>query len=274
MTSRDGSSRYNRPSSSSQSRQTGGFGLDADELDRYMSGQPAKQPRFDPYGRSQSTGQMPAAPQQFEPEYQDDYGTYADDDQDWQEYEDDGYGYEDEYEPAPVAPTRRQTSRRQPVVEYEDDLYDDPYVDDEEIQERPQRRRPQERRPRQNRGGTGFALPPMIAEAPLVKDRMSLSMFGAGLLSVIVMIIVVALKRDGLDAVIPTHINANGGVQVAEDSSAVWRMPLIAGMITLISGVIAWFLARWGHFLPRFLLGGSLAVQFVVWVGIFAYLIK
>lgn len=243
-----------------------------------MSGQPAKQPRFDPYGRTQSTGQMPAAPQQFQPEYPDDYEVYAEDDQDWQEYEDDGYGYEEEYEPAPVAPTRRQTSRRQPVVEYDDDLYDDPYVDDEEIQERPrpQRRRPQEKRPRQRSSGgsAGFALPPVIAQAPLVKDRMSLAMLGTGLLSAVVMIIIVAMKRSDLDAVIPTHINANGGVQVAEDSSAVWRMPLIAGMVTLISGVTAWYLARWGNFLPRFLLGGSLAVQFVVWVGIFAYFFK
>lgn len=273
MTSRDGSNRFKQQPGNNPARQqsSDGFGLDADELDRYMSGQPSKQPRFDPYGRSQTTGQTRSA-RTTAPQIQPQYDDYADAAEAWDEPDyDDSYPSEDAY----AQPIQSASARRHLVQEHEDDLYEDPYVmDDEEINERPQPRqqRPQRRRPQ--RQSNGLTLPPVIAEAPLVRDRMALGILGAGALSLLLMIIVVAANRDGLGSLIPTHVNADGGVQTIEESSAVWRMPLIAAMMTLISGVIAWFLAKWGTFLPRFLLGGCLAVQFVVWVGVFAYLIK
>lgn len=278
MTSRDGSNRYGRQPTPKppRSNQQGQFGLDADELDRYMSGQPAKQPRFDPYGRSQSTGQTrtvrpAAAPQpQYQQPVNDAYQEWDD-----QEY-DDGYEYDD-YEPIQPEPAPRQSTRnrRQPVQEYDEDLYEDPYVlDEDEIVERPQRR--SQRAPRKRTSATatagGFAMPAFIAEAPVLKDRTSLIMLGTGLASVLLMIIIVAMKRSGLGDAIPTHINANGEAQVIETSGAIWQLPLIAAMVTLISSVVAWFLAKWGAFLPRFLLGGSLGVQFIVWVAVYAFL--
>lgn len=101
---------------------------------------------------------------------------------------------------------------------------------------------------------------------------MAVSMLGVALASVIVMLIVVMTRRDGLDALIYTHVNANGEPENLQDASAIWNLPLIAGMTTLIGAVAAWFLARWGEFLPRFLMGGAIGVQFVVWVAVIAYL--
>ena len=294
VTSRDGYNR-NRPTRGSAQPprnpqgQGAGWELDADELDRYMSGQPSKEPRFDPYGRSQSSGRTERAqpqspqPQYSQPEY-DDYTETLDPAEQW----DDDYGYEDDYEdyqPQPEpAPTRRaqsrqqaqQSPRRRPQAEpeYDDDLYDDPYVmDDEDAPRRPQRRSPRAGgRQRPARQAPSFTLPPAIAEAPFVKDRMVLGMLGVAVVSVIAMLIVVMTRRDGLDSLIFTHVNANGEPENLQSASAIWNLPLIAGMTTLISAVLGWFLARWGEFLPRFLLGGAIGVQFVVWIAVIAYL--
>lgn len=103
---------------------------------------------------------------------------------------------------------------------------------------------------------------------------MALTMLGTGFASVLLMLIVVAMKRSGLPDAIPTHINANGDAHVVESSGAIWQLPLIAAMVMLISSVLAWFLAKWGAFLPRFLLGGSLGVQFIVWIAVYAFLFK
>lgn len=290
MTSRDGYNRNRPMRGSSQEprtpqRQGANWEMDADELDRYMSGQPGKEPRFDPYGRSQTTGRtervQPRQPQPAQPQYQE----YTDEPgQPEGEWVDDDYGYEDEYgyeeysEPAPTRQRQpRQSARsRQYEPEYDDDLYEDPYVlddDDPEAPRRPQRR-PQRAsgRSRQARPSAGFSLPPVIADAPIVKDRMALGMIAVAVVSVLAMLIVVTTRRDGLDALIFTHVNANGDPQNVQSASAIWNLPLIAGMVTLISGTLAWFLARWGEFLPRFLLGGSIGVQFVVWVAVIAYL--
>lgn len=301
MTSRDGYNQ-NRPMRGSgqaprdSQRQELGLGLDPNELDRYMSGQPAKEPRFDPYGRSQSSGRtervqsQPQVRQQRpqQPQY-DDYndGSF----QNEGEWFDDDYGYEnsydyEEYQPEPEQPVeRRQQPRRQPrpdararqfEPEYDDDLYDDPYVlddDDTVAPRRQQRRNPRSSgRPRQSRPSPSFALPPIIAEAPVVKDRKALGMMGVAFLSALAMILVVMTRRENLDALIFTHVNANGETENLQSAAAIWNLPLIAGMVTLISSVAAWFLARWGEFLPRFLLGGAIGVQFVVWVAVFAYL--
>lgn len=283
MTSRDGYDR-NRPGRGANrapqapQRPESSWKLDADELDRYMSGQPAREPRFDPYARSQSTGRTetaPAQPARRQPLY-DDYAPVPE--QDWE----DG-GFEDEYDSGdyfeePIAPVRQQTSRQAPrarqyIPEPEDDLYEDPYVlDDEDLPRRPPRsqQRPARRQPQ--RPAVNFSMPTFVADAPIVQDSKALMIAGAGLASLLIMIIVVATQRAGLSDVIYTHVNANGDPEHLQEASAIWNLPLIAGMVTLISSTLAWFLARWSSFLPRFLLGGALGVQFIVWVAVFAYL--
>lgn len=312
MTSRDGYNR-NRPSggnrqrSNAPQRQDAGWELDAEELERYMSGQSSKEPRFDPYGRSQSTGrtermsaprrQQPAPPPEpqyddysdYDTQYEDDYVEQVDPNQQWA---DDDYAYEDDYayDQQPVAPPREQPMRQQPMrrqpvrepqyePEYEDDLYEDPYVLDEEDEPAPRqpRRRPAQqrsgsaRRPRPARQAPNIQIPTFISEAALVKDQTSLILLGVGFVSFLAMLIVVFNGRSGLPEVILTHVNANGEPANFRTSDAIWNLPLIAGMVTLISAVASWLLARWGEFLPRFLLGGAIAVQVVVWVAVIAY---
>lgn len=296
MTSRDGSNRNNRPirTQSDQAprapqRQGDQWELDAEDLNRYMSGQPSKNPRFDPYGRSQTSGQterpqprrtQPQPQPEPEPQY-DDYGTYEEDA--WvdeglvDDYQDTAY---EEAAPAPARqPQRRQPrpAARQRVTDepeyYDDDLYEDPFVlDEDEVSERsprPERRAP---RPRVQRQAPNFTIPPAIAEAPIIKDRITLGMMAVLLVSLLAMIIIVATGKDDLGTLIFTHVNANGEAEGILGADAIWNLPLIAGMVTLINGVLAWFISRWGMFLPRFLLGGAIGVHFMVWVSILFYL--
>ncbi len=301
MTSRDGSNRSNRPLGNTDPaprapRQESQWEVDAEDLNRYMSGQPSRQPRFDPYGRSQSTGRterMPVRqpqPRQQEPEYED-YGTFEDDrwdnDDAIEDFPEAQYRepvYEEPVyeEPAPrrarVQPQRPQA--RVPIEDsdyYDEDLYEDPYVlDDEELParrapQRPQRsarQRPPER-PRQ-RQAPSFTLPPALLNAPVVADRITLGMTGVLLASLVAMIVVVVTKNNDL-ATIFTHVNANGEPENIQGISAAWRLPLLAGMVALINSVLAWFLSRWGMFLPRFLLGGAIGVHFVTWIAILAH---
>lgn len=298
MTSRDGSNRSDRPFSKADPaprvpRQDSQWELDAEDLNRYMSGQPSKQPRFDPYGRSQSSGRterMPARqpqPTQPEPEY-DDYEAFEDDN--WVEDDQSGPYLEPEsrqpvYEDPAPARRRSQPQRSQPRVRveepeyYDEDLYEDPYVlDDDDVParrapqrtQRPSRQRPQPRQRQRQRQAPSFTLPPALTQAPIVADRITLGMLGVLLASLVAMVVLVATKNNDLTTIF-THVNANGEPEKIQGVSATWRLPLLAGMVTLINTVLAWFLSRWGMFLPRFLLGGALGVHFIVWIAVFAH---
>ena len=287
MTSRDGSNRNNKPIRQSapapraQQRPNPQWELDAEDLNRYMSGQPSRQPRFDPYGRSQSTGRTERPQPQYQ-QPQPEYGEFPAEAID--EWDDEGVAEEFEDEdfsapaPASARPVARQSrpaqrTRSQEPDLYDDDLYEDPYVLDEEETPRRRPQRPAQRaaRPRPQRQQASFSLPPAIINAPIVADRKTLAMIVALVVSLVAMVIVVAMRRDLLDAFIFTHVNANGEPENIQGTGAAWRMPLIAGMVTLINSILAWLMSRWGMFMPRFLLGGAIGVHFVVWVALFAY---
>lgn len=226
-------------------------------------------------------------PRQPEPEY-DEYAAFEEDawveDDQVDNYQDSGYPEPAYEEPAPararIQPQRQQT-RQQPRVRieepeyYDEDLYEDPYVlDDEDIPARraPQRApRPRRQRPQpRQRQAPSFTLPPALTNAPVIADRIALGMIGVLLASLVAMIVVVATRNNDLTTIF-THVSANGDPENVEGISAGWRLPLLAGMVALINGVLAWFLSRWGMFLPRFLLGGAIGIHFVVWIAIFAH---
>lgn len=297
MTSRDGSNRNNRAGSrqpqGSTPRSNTGWELDADELDRFISDQPSQDRRFDPYQQQRSRGtaqpsasqppvrrQQPTRQMRSQPVYEE------------PEFEawDDDAGYEEAYyepEPAPRqsrAAQQRPQPRRQPepdYLEHDDDLYDDPYVmdDDEEVAPpRVQRGRPQQRRDgrdrdraRPKRQAPSFTMPKVVSDAAFVKDSTALIMAGTVLASLLAMLILVFIKRGDIGDMVFTHVNANGEPENLVRANAVWRLPIIGAAVAIINLSLAWFLSRWGNFLPRFLLGGTLAVHFVVWIAIIAY---
>lgn len=317
MSSQDGSQRQRRPQRAASERtQPGNSGqtwdVDPAELDRYLSGQPSREQRFDPYGRQQSTTRQQAAPArqpQQRPSRSQSYGQPAeeeiwDDDAGYDEevvtytahsaeeyHQDDAQWAEDwleDPEPGPVRPRRAPVNRqsRQPraaMVSDDEGLYnDDPFLGYEhEEPVRPQRRE-QQQKPSQRRQATQrsqrprkerepFQMPTVISQDAALQDQRLLIMLGVTLLSVIAMCVIVATQNDGIGTWVVTHVNANGDADRVETSQALWRLPLIAGMVTLISTLGAWYLAKFDGFLSRFLLGGAIVVNFLLWIPIVRY---
>lgn len=182
-------------------------------------------------------------------------------------------------------PTRTNSSSRRTQANYEDEYpvdqddefyNDDPYLgyEDDEVE---RASRPRVRR--QQSGSTQPArpsvprinLPEGMTTAPASRDVPWLAMLGVALLSLLVMIFLVYSRLSDLEPAIFTHVSASGDPEQIEARSALWRIPLIAGMVSLMNMIFGWFLSRWGLFLPRLLMGGALLTQFVAWIAIIKY---
>lgn len=220
-------------------------------------------------------------------------------------YEDDEYDDEVAWEQPQPAPQPRQRSarvtpqrstqqrpaRQQPVRRYEpepvdvydetgydDEFYnDDPYLgyEDEQIDRRP----PRAPRPR-NRQQVKLSkpnlpkvtIPKSVTDSPLLADTASLVMIGLSIVSVALMAFLVSDRISLLGDTIPTHVSASGDPENLRTRDAVWNIPLLAGMVMLMSMAASWFISRIDRFASRFLLAGGLLVHFIAWVALFKYL--
>jgi len=177
-----------------------------------------------------------------------------------------------------TAPARQATN---PPADYGDpyvDTYDDQYVDDQYLDYeddfseydaprrpgRAVRQRPQVKVPSISRP----SLPPAIANADLVNDVPALGIIGVGVASLAAMAILVANRVDTLAPQFATHVSASGVLESIKSESFLWNLPLMAAMFTLMNIVMAWFISPIDRFASRFVLVGSLVVQFVAWVAL------
>lgn len=111
-------------------------------------------------------------------------------------------------------------------------------------------------------------LPPAIANADLVNDAPALGFIGVGLVSLAGMAILVANRVDSLAPQFATHVSASGVLENFRGESALWNLPLLASMFTLMAIAMAWFISPLDRFASRFILVGALITQFVAWVAI------
>jgi hypothetical protein len=123
--------------------------------------------------------------------------------------------------------------------------------------------RPEVRRP---------SLPPAISQADLVNDALALALLGIALASLAAMAIVVANQVDSLEPSFATHVSASGVLEGVRGADALWRLPLLAAMLTLMNAGAAWFISPIDRFASRFLLAAAIIVQFVAWVALFRIL--
>jgi hypothetical protein len=112
-------------------------------------------------------------------------------------------------------------------------------------------------------------LPPAIANADLVNDAPALGFIGIGLVSLASMAILAANRVDSLAPQFATHVSASGVLENFRGESALWNLPLMAAMFTLMAFVMAWFISPIDRFASRFVLVGALVTQFVAWVALF-----
>ncbi len=101
-----------------------------------------------------------------------------------------------------------------------------------------------------------------------MNDAPALGIIGASLASLAGMAIVVANRAESLAPEFATHVSASGILENFKDDSALWNVPLMAAMFTLMNIVMAWFISPLDRFASRFVLVGALVAQFVAWVAI------
>jgi hypothetical protein len=63
-------------------------------------------------------------------------------------------------------------------------------------------------------------------------------------------------------------VNAAGAPDEFGDRVNLWRLPLATSMLTIMNGVVCWFLASRDGFLSRFVLGASLILHALAWVAV------
>ncbi len=174
-----------------------------------------------------------------------------------------------------VAAEPRRRDGRQP--RYDDDTFsDDPFADCDEFDDgfsaydapRPPERRP---RPPPQLPIPAIPRPPLptaIAKADLVNDAPALGIIVVGLASLAAMAIVVANQAESLAPAFATHVSASGILENVRDDSALWNVPLMAGVFTLMNIAMAWFISPLDRFASRFVLVGALVAQVLAWVAI------
>lgn len=154
-----------------------------------------------------------------------------------------------------------------------DDDGDRYYDDDDDFDEydAPPRRTPLTQAPsiRLSRPNvTRPSMPAVISQADLVNDAPALAMIGTALLSLVGMAILVANRADTLTPSFATHVSASGVLEQFRGPDALWRIPLLAAMLTLMNVGAAWFVSPIDRFASRFLIAAAIIVQFVAWVAL------
>lgn len=168
---------------------------------------------------------------------------------------------------------RQQPFVTETWVDSDDDDDDRYYDDDDDFDEydSPPRRTPLTQapsirlsRPTVNRP----SMPSVISQADLVNDAPALGMIGLSLVSLAGMAILVANRADTLAPSFATHVSASGVLENVRGSDALWRLPLLAAMLTLMNIGAAWFISPIDRFASRFLIAGAIIVQIVAWVAL------
>lgn len=199
---------------------------------------------------------------------------------------------EEDVEPAPIRrPTRRPAtsgqrraarSTRSTRIEpqYDDELYnDDPYLgyDDDTEWNEPATVPTVRRSPRQSSRSPRPAMPSVrvphaISEAAVLGDRTTLLLFGLGLVSLVSMAIAVSTGIDSITAMIPTHVSASGVAEDIRTRDAIWRIPLMVGMLGLMAAIASWFIAPLDRFASRVVQAGWLTTSIIAWIALLKYL--
>jgi hypothetical protein len=100
-----------------------------------------------------------------------------------------------------------------------------------------------------------------------VEQRSLLTIVGINLASVVLMALVLAIRIRSVDAWIPIHFNAEGSPDLWGSNATLWRIPLMAGICTVMACLLAWFMLKRDAFAARFSLLSALLIQALGWVG-------
>lgn len=146
-----------------------------------------------------------------------------------------------------------------------DDSFDEPFPE----------REPRSRR-RQQSGRTSLApaRPPatqqisglLAAAGP--QTRFIASVGGIVLVSLVLMAATLLARIGSLPDWIPIHLNAAGEPDRWGTNETLWRIPLMAVVFTLMSGVVSWYLRHRDAFGARFLVMSTTLVHVTSWIAV------
>ncbi len=128
------------------------------------------------------------------------------------------------------------------------------------------------RRGASTRTGPALRVPAAVSAVLLSQDRLVAGVLGGSVLSLLLMAIVISLRNDALPAWLAIHINAAGNPDRWGTPATVWRVPLMAAMLTVMNLIAGSFLARWDRFAAQFLLGSSLLIHVLAWMALIGLL--
>lgn len=111
-------------------------------------------------------------------------------------------------------------------------------------------------------------IPRAITGAAILSDRTALAFIGIGVVSLIGMAVLVSNRISTLPAQIGTHVSASGVLEDFASRDAIWRIPLLALMLTLMNVVIGVFAARFDRFASRLVLAAALVIHFLAWIAL------
>jgi hypothetical protein len=117
---------------------------------------------------------------------------------------------------------------------------------------------------RQHRGEQLGGL--VAGVSPHVRDLAGI--VGVNLASLFLMVLLVAFRLGSLAPWIPIHLNAEGTPDLWGSRTTLWRIPLMAGMITVMAAALGWFMAKRDPFASRFVLLAAMLVQTLCWIGL------
>lgn len=93
-------------------------------------------------------------------------------------------------------------------------------------------------------------------------------MIASALLGLALMAILVVNRADVLPPSFATRVSASGVLDGFAVRETIWRLPLMATMLTLMDVGVAWFVLPLDRFAGRLLLGGALVMQLVAWIAV------
>lgn len=115
-------------------------------------------------------------------------------------------------------------------------------------------------------------IPNVFTRVELLHDQVAIALLSLAVLSTLLMTGVLAGRVGNLPDVVTLRYDAAGSATRWGTSVALWELPLLAGMISLINIVLAWWLSRFDRFASRFVLGTAVLVSVLAWVSLVRFL--
>lgn len=111
-------------------------------------------------------------------------------------------------------------------------------------------------------------LPASLQSSSLLGDRIAVALGAAAVFSVVLMWVTISSRIGSLPDTISVRRGSEGVATRFDAPSALWQIPLVATVATLMNGIVAWATHRGDRFASRVTLGLTFMIHVLIWVAI------